>query len=95
MFDLVPLPVRNLIDSIFGAPIGWLQLMQTMLGNAGQVSGKGINLNNYFGFFAYLPPEWQLVVKSLLGSAVLLTVLFLVKAAWDMYLRVKESGKWW
>lgn len=95
MFDLVPLPVKNFIDSIFGAPLSWLKLMQDMISNAGQVVGKGINLNNYFSFFGYLPSEWQLVVKSLLASIVLLAVLFMVKAAWDMYLRVKGSAQWW
>lgn len=95
MFNLVPQPVKNMFDSIFGAPIGWLELMRNMINNAGQVVGKGINLNNYFSFFGYLPNEWQLVVKSALASVVLLAILFLVKAAWDMYLRVKGSAQWW
>ncbi|WP_298737665.1 hypothetical protein [uncultured Chitinophaga sp.] len=95
MFDLVPQPVRNLVDTIFGAPIGWLQLMANMIGHAGLVAGKGINLNNYFSFFGYLPSSWQLVVKSALSGIVLLATLFLVKAGWNMYLKVKSSTKWW
>lgn len=95
MFDLVPNPVKNLIDTIFNAPLQWLQLMKQMIDNAGVVAGKGINLNNYFSFFGYLPPEWQLCVKSVITSAVLICVLFLVKAGWNMYLNVKASSKWW
>lgn len=95
MWDVLPVAVRNFIDSIFSPPLAFLQLMRDMLNQAGTVVGKGINLNNYFGFFGYLPTEWQNVVKSALSSVVLLAILILVKAAWDTYLRVKASGKWW
>lgn len=95
MFDILPTPIRNFIDAIFAPPLTFLRLMRDMLNEAGTVVGKGINLNNYFGFFAYMPPEWQNVVKSALTSIVLLAILFIVRAVWDMYLKVKTSGKWW
>lgn len=95
MWDILPLPIRNMIDSIFNPAIAFLQLIKNLLNNAGTVVGKGINLNNYFSFFGYLPPEWQAVVKSALASVVLLAILFLVRSAWDMYLRVKSSSQWW
>lgn len=95
MFDILPAPVRNFVDSIFSPPLSFLQLMQTMLDQAGTVIGKGIDLNKFFSFFSYLPPEWQGVVTSALVSVTLLAILLLVKAAWDTYLRVKGSVKWW
>lgn len=95
MFELLPANIRNFIDGIFAPPISFLQLMQDMLGNAGTVVGRGISLNNYFSFFGYLPPEWQNVVNSALSSVMLLAVLWLVRSIWDMYLKVKASGKWW
>lgn len=94
-FDLIPMPVRNVIDTIFGAPLSWLTMMRDMINNAGTVAGKGINLNNYFSFFGYMPTEWQLVVKSAMASVVLLMVLWLVKAGWNSYLNLKGSIKWW
>ena len=95
MFDLVPQPVKNMIDTIFNAPLEWLKLMMQMLNNTSLVAGKGINLNNYFGWFGYLPVEWQVCVKSLIASAVLIMTLILVKAAWNMYLAVKNSATGW
>lgn len=95
MWDILPGPLRNFIDSIFGPPISFLQLCIDMINRAGTVAGKGINVNNYFSFFGYLPPEWQLVVKSAMASIVLLAILFLVRAAWDTYLKSKTSTQWW
>jgi len=95
MFDIIPAPIRNFIDAIFAPALSFLELMRDMLNNAGTVVGRGINLNNYFSFFGYLPSEWRAVVSSALASVVLLAILFLVRSAWDMYLKVKQSGKWW
>jgi hypothetical protein len=95
MWDILPRPIRNFIDSIFGPPITFLELMRDMLANAGTVAGKGINLNNYFSFFGYMPVEWQNVVKSALTSIVLLAIMLLVRAIWDVYLKVKNSAQWW
>ena len=92
---MIPDNIKNYIDAIFSPPLSFLNLMQEMLNNASLVAGKGIDLSNYFSFFAYLPSEWQGVVQSALASIVLLATLFLVRAAWDMYLRVKQSSKWW
>jgi len=95
MFDILPQPIKNFIDTIFAAPLQWLQLMQQMINNASVTAGKGVDLSNYFSFFGYMPTAWQVCVSSAITSAVLLTVLMLVKAGWNMYLNVKASGKWW
>lgn len=95
MWDILPVPIRNFIDSIFLPLTQFLEIMRDLLTSASLTAGKGINLNNYFSFFAYLPAEWQNVVKSALTSIVLLATLWLVRSVWDMYLRVKESGKLW
>lgn len=95
MWDLIPGPVKNFLDSIFAPPMAFLDLMSDTLNQAGTVVGRGINLNNYFGFFGYLPAAWQNVVSSALASITLLAILWLVRAVWNMYLKTKESGKWW
>lgn len=95
MWDLLPASMRNFIDSIFAPPLSFLNLMVDFLGRVGTVAGKGINLNNYFSFFGYLPPAWQLAVKSALASVVLLAMLFLVRMIWNAYLKTKNSAQWW
>lgn len=95
MWDLLPTAIRNFIDAIFAPPLQFLNLTKDMLLNAGTVVGKGIDLSNYFSFFGYLPSEWQGVIQSALASIVLLAILFLVRALWDMYMKTKGSVKWW
>lgn len=93
--DLLPQPIINFINAIFAPPKSFLTLMLDMLNRTSETVGHGINLNNYFGFFAYLPSEWQRVVQSALAAIVLLAILFLVRSAWDMYIKVKGSVQWW
>lgn len=93
--NILPQSIKNFIDSIFAAPKSFLTLMWDMLNNTSNTIGHGINLNNYFGFFSYLPTEWQSVVQSALAAIVLLAILFLVRSAWDMYIKVKGSVQWW
>lgn len=95
MFNLIPQGIKNFVDTIFNAPLQWLNLMQQMLNNASVTAGKGINLGHYFNFFGYLPHAWQVCVSSVIASSVLLILLFLVKAGWNMYLNLKSSTKWW
>lgn len=95
MFDILPDPVRNFIDSIFAAPVAFLQLIIDTLDGVSLVAGRGINMNNYFGFFGYLPASWRAVVQSLLAMIVLLGMLWVIRAVWDMYMKVKSGVKWW
>jgi len=95
VFDILPMSIRNFIDALFSPPMSFLVMMRDMLNNVSLTVGKGISLNNYFGFFAYMPKEWQSVVQSALMSVTLLAILFIVRSAWDMYLKVKGSLKWW
>jgi hypothetical protein len=95
MWDIMPVGIKNLIDSIFAPLLQFLTLIVDMLDNAGTIVGAGINVNNYFSFFGYLPAEWQGVVKSAMASVVLLAILFLVRSFWDMYLKSKDSIQYW
>lgn len=96
MYDyFLPPALRNFFDSIFDAPINVLNMAYTYINQAGTIAGHGINLNNYFGFFSYLPSSMQGVVNSLLASIVLLAILQLVKALIRLYFMLKAGVKWW
>lgn len=95
MFELIPQPVRNFFDSIFNPPISFLQMGNDYLSHVSLIAGKGINLNNYLGFFSYLPGSMQAVVNSLLSAIIFLAVLQLVKSIIRMFFTVKEAlFKW-
>lgn len=95
MFDLVPNAVRNFVDAIFGPPITFLQMVIDFLNRAALIAGKGINLNNYFGFISYLPASLQAVFNSIIASIVFLAILQLIKAIMRMYGQSKSWLKWW
>lgn len=92
---LLPAPVRNFFDSIFAPPIRFLEMAHEYLGHVSMIAGHGINLNNYLGFFAYLPGPMQAVVNSIVAGILLLAVLQLVKAIIRMYFAVKDAVQWW
>ncbi|RAU91543.1 hypothetical protein [Paenibacillus sp. YN15] len=94
-FDIIPGPVRNFMDSIFNPPLSFLSMGVEYLGHVSMIAGRGINLNHYFGFFAYLPSSMQSVVNSLLAAIMLLGVLQLIKAIARMYYNVKDGVQWW
>lgn len=95
MDNLLPAPIKNFIDAIFNAPLSFLNLILDTINNVSLVAGTGINLNNYFSFFGYLPPEWKSVMTAIMGSITFLALLFIIKSTWNVYLKVKGSIKWW
>lgn len=94
-FDLIPGPVRNFIDSIFNPPTSFLQMGVDYLSEVSLIAGKGISLNNYFGFFSYLPAPLQSVLNSLISAIIFLVVLQLVKSIVRMYFAAKDALQWW
>jgi hypothetical protein len=90
-FDLIPGPVKNFFDSIFNPPTSFLQMGVDYLSNVALIAGKGISLNNYFGFFSYLPGSMQAVINSLIAAIIFLAVLQLIKAIVRMYFTVKAA----
>ncbi|KGP85292.1 MULTISPECIES: hypothetical protein [unclassified Paenibacillus] len=91
----LPTPLRNFIDSIFNGPLTFLKLAIQYLNEVSLVAGRGISLQNYFGFISYLPTPFQAVVNSLLSGIILLAVLQLVKVIIRMYYAIKDGSKWW
>lgn len=93
--DLLPTAFKNFIDAIFSPPLSFLHMGIEYLNKISMIAGHGINLNNYFGFFSYLPSSLQSVVNSILGAIILLAVLQLVKGIVRMYFLVKDGAQWW
>lgn len=91
MFDLIPQPVKNMIDTLFNPPLTFLNMIIEYLDDLQLIAGKGINLNNFFGFFAYLPPAMQTVVNSIIASIIFLAILHLVRAIVRMFFTVKDA----
>ncbi|WP_127490223.1 hypothetical protein [Paenibacillus ehimensis] len=95
MFDLIPPPLKNFLDSIFDPPATFLNMVIQYLNSVSLVAGKGINVNNYFSFFGYLPAPLGQVLSSLMAAVIFLALLQIVKAIMRMYGQIKSWVKWW
>jgi hypothetical protein len=93
--NILPVAIKNFIDAIFSAPITFLTMIKTYLDKVSMIAGTGINLNNYFGFFNYLPTPFVQVINSLIAAILLLVILQLIMAIMKFYGQIKTWVKWW
>jgi hypothetical protein len=93
--NILPVAIRNFIDAIFSAPITFLTMVKDYLNKVSMIAGTGINLNNYFGFFNYLPAPFIPVINSLIAAILLLVILQVIMAILKMYGQIKSWVKWW
>lgn len=93
--DILPAALKNFVDAIFNPPIAFLNMVIGFFTKIAMIAGTGINLNNYFGFFSYLPTPLQQVINSILASVMLLAILQLIKSIMQMYGQIKTWIKWW
>ncbi|MFK4475802.1 hypothetical protein ABH897_005602 [Paenibacillus sp. RC73] len=96
MYDyFLPPGLRNFFDSVFAPLIEFLTMARDYLDRISLAAGHGINLNNYFGFFAYLPGPFQAVINSLLAAVFILGVLQIIKVILRLYFAVKAGLFQW
>ncbi|MEK5090516.1 hypothetical protein MKY98_26980 [Paenibacillus sp. FSL M8-0228] len=96
MYDyFLPPGLKNFFDSIFEPPTQFLTMARDYLDRVGLAAGHGINLNNYFGFFSYLPGPFQAVVNSLLAGILILGILQIVKVILRLYFAIKAGIFQW
>lgn len=85
----------NFWQNIFGPVVQFLDRAAGQMGQMGTVAAKGIRLDNYFGFFGILGPEWARVISSLLASLTFLFILFTIQKYSGVLLWFKALIKWW
>lgn len=87
--------MSNFVKNIFDPFIQFLNQSIVELNDMGTVAAKGIRLDNYFGVFGILGPEWASLISSLLASLVFLFVLYAIKQYTGVILWFKSLVKWW
>ncbi|BDG60277.1 hypothetical protein [Caldinitratiruptor microaerophilus] len=87
--------MRNIIDAIFGPVVDILNKIIEWLGQVRLIAAHGFDLGIYLGYVAWLPPPWLSLVKTVALGALLVAVVWAVRALWSLYLTLKSSVKWW
>lgn len=87
--------IKTFIDKIFQPPLAFLDMASEKLQSVQLVTAQGINIGQYFAVLGDLPTAFQLVVSSILLSAVLLGSLLIFRSVMRIYYGLKEGVKWW
>jgi hypothetical protein len=87
--------MTNLIDSLFEPVLTLLDNMQNRLSNIGTISAKGLDLDNYLGWFQVLGTSWIGVIGSLISGLFFIFILYSIKTNSRLYLWFKDLIKWW
>lgn len=84
LIDLFFEPIVNLLLNVRGS------LAQTII-----VAKQGLNINYYIGYIAPLGPVWVALITRLFFCSFIVVIILVAKTGWGLYLKIKESIKWW
>lgn len=87
--------MSKFVENIFDPILQFMDRAMMQTNDLSYVAAKGVRLDNYFGFFGILGPEWSSLISSLLASLVFLFVLYLIKQYTGVILWFKALIKWW
>lgn len=89
------LMLKSIIDTILGPVITFLNYALDKLNSISMVADRGLNLDYYLGSIGALGPNWITLVKTLILCLALLTLVFVTKTVYNIYLNAKEGVQWW
>lgn len=86
---------RDLVDSITGPAQQLLQSGIDRINSIPLVAARGLNLDYFLGPISMLGPAWVGLVKTVIGSIILIATVFFIRALYNLYLAFKQGIKWW
>lgn len=87
--------MSKFVENLFNPVIQFLDKCIGQLSYIGSVAAKGLRLDNYFGYFGILGPEWSRVISSLLASLTFLFILYTIQKYSRVLLWFKDLVKFW
>lgn len=84
-----------LIDTIFNPVLAWLSSISMYIHSLSVPVARPLNLSLYLGPFAYLGPYWITFITTGIFLAFVYIICFLVVSYQGMFIRFKDSVKWW
>ena len=84
-----------LIDTVFSPVLNWLTQIYNYLINVNIPTFHALNLGNIFRPLNMISPAWSFLISNVFVMAVAYLIIHLVIGGSDLYLRFKNSIKWW
>lgn len=85
----------ELIDLFFNPIVNLLLNVRGSLSQAIIVAKQGLNVGYYIGYIAPLGPVWVALITRLFFCSFLVVIILISKTGWGLYLKIKDSIKWW
>lgn len=84
-----------LIDTIFAPLLGWLMDIRSNISELSVPLARPINIGSYMGPFALLGPYWITFITTSAFLAFVYVVAFIIMASNGLFIKFKDSVKWW
>lgn len=84
-----------LIDTIFNPVIAWLMSIRENISQLSVPASRPVPISNYLGPFALLGPYWITFIGTVCVLAFIYAVSFLVVASQGLFIKFKDTVKWW
>lgn len=86
--------INALIDTIFNPVLGWLAQMSKYLNDLSVPASRPLRLSDYLGVFAYLY-GWTTVITTLCALVFVYFVCYIIMTYSSLFIRFKDTVKWW
>lgn len=87
--------MRNLIDTIFGPVLIWLNNISSSISSLSVPVSRPINFGRYFGHLSFLGPHWITFITTVCTLAFIYFVIYLIKTQSGLFIKFKDMIKWW
>lgn len=87
--------MRALIDTIFAPVLTWLHSIQTYISRLSVPVSRPLDISDYIGPFALLGTGWISFISTVCALAFIYIVCFVIVAYQGMFIKFKDTIKWW
>lgn len=87
--------MRNFIDTVFNPLLNWLNSIYNNLSELSVPLSHPLDISKYLGVFALLGGGWISFIVNVCLMAFIYIVCFIIVAQNGLYLKFKDSIKWW
>lgn len=88
--------MQEIIDLIFNPVIEFLTQIKNYLYNTTElISGRRLNVDYFLGPISMISTEWRILIVSVISTLGLITIIFVAKKMYSLYLNLKDGVKWW
>jgi hypothetical protein len=79
---------HQLTDTILGPATNFLEYAIEKINSVSLIASQGLNLDNFLGPIAALGPAWVAMIVSLVGALLLITIVFIARQVYNLWVAI-------